>query len=85
MLEMMMLSEPALHHGTALVASQNHSALGFVFCSIFLDGIGCILLQENGREKVLYESPAKRRSAKARSNFCAAVELAPSQIAPEAI
>ena len=53
MLEMMMLSEPALHHGTGLVASQNHSALGFVFCSIFLDGIGCILLQENGREKVL--------------------------------
>lgn len=31
MLEMMMLSEPAMHHGTGLVASQNHSALGFVF------------------------------------------------------
>ena len=81
MLEMMMLSEPAMHHSTGLVASQNQSALVFVFCSIFLDGIGCILLQENGREKMFYESPVKR-SAKARSNFCATVELAPSQIAP---
>lgn len=49
MLEMMTLSEPAMHHGTGLVASQNHSALGFVFCSIFLDGIGCIFLQENSQ------------------------------------
>lgn len=54
MLEMMMLSEPAMHHSAGLVASQNHSALGFVFCSIFLDGIGCILLQKNGREKMFY-------------------------------
>lgn len=84
MLEMMMLSEPAMHHGTGLVASQNHSALGFVFYSIFLDGIGCIFLQENGREKVFYESPVNR-STKARSNFYATVELAPSQIAPEAL
>lgn len=66
MLEMMMLSEPAKHHGAGLVASQNHSALGFVFCSIFLDGIGCILLQENVREKAFYESPVKRRSAKSK-------------------
>lgn len=36
MLEMMMLLEPAMHHGTGLVASQNHSALVFVFLSIFL-------------------------------------------------